>query len=297
MGYDSPANPPSPPRLPPFAHLVFPFPLPSDQYQTFRRLRNAGYWLRGKKMGRGARKTGRQEQRNNTEPHGTPNGGHYDLKSTALSPLRHFALLVLALSLPSDQYRTFRRFRNAGRWFEGPVRDRRERKWVEKHNGPPRNPRGRQMDAATPQNPPPPPVFPLSIFSFPPFLFQPPNTESFGRFETMYIVCWGDKGLRRTENGKTSTTDHRGTPGPPRTTTEPRGTPNGGHYANTSTLFPPLAPSDLPVFSFRPIRQIPNVSAVSKLGEFPAREDKGAERTGNGKPISTDHHITPRNAR
>ena len=151
---------------------------------------------------------GRKVPRNTTEryerPHGTHIRGHCALKSTFFGRFFPFSLIVSSLPLPSDQYRTFRRFRNAPYWSKKGRKGREKR--TEKHYA------GRQFADIPLSNPH---SWLLCLFFSSRFLLtsslQPiPGFSAVS--ERSVLVGRRDKGESRAENGQKITTSHHGTP-------------------------------------------------------------------------------------
>ena len=140
-----------------------------------------------------------------------------------------------------------------------------------------RNTTKHQIEDITPSNRPP--VFPVFLFSFllSSSILPIPNVSVVSR--RWLLVGGEDKGPMGTGNGKTSTTDHHGTP-------------NGGRDALKSTPTPtqvsPFRSSRFPLSAS--IRPIPKVSVVSKHWVLVGRGDNGVGRTENGRTSTTDHH-------
>ena len=167
-------------RLPAFS-LIAPPTANLSKYLTFRWLRNAFQWPDGGNRGTRRLNNGRM---GTTDYRGTPRNtrkrGIAPSNPTFSTRFSDFALPIFAIP-PLPRYLTFRRFRNACRWSEGRPRGSRRLDngmGATDNRGTPWNTKG--VDIA--------PkihhflrVFPLFLFSFPPFL-PLPQYLTFRRF-------------------------------------------------------------------------------------------------------------------
>ena len=118
------------------------------------------------------------------EPHGTPVGWNYDLKSNFSSVFCRFR----SPRPPLPQYLTFRWLRNAWYWSEGGIRERGERKMGRWAQWTTAEPRGTPIGGGfRPQTRLVIGVFQLSLFSCPHFLLPPHRNRRFGGFEAPRI--------------------------------------------------------------------------------------------------------------